>query len=68
MCARLMRYYFFHSSSLEESSLCIVEPKAIPSPTLSINNPRIIPKITAIVQTLYITRFMLVENHKINQT
>ena len=44
----------FHFSSLEESSLCIVEPeaapndipKAIPSPTLSITAPRIIPKTT----------------------
>ncbi len=39
-----------HFSSFEESSLCIVEPKAapiaIPSPKLSINAPRIIPKTT----------------------
>ena len=42
------------TSSLEESSLCIVElkaahnviPKAKPSPTLSITAPRIIPKTT----------------------
>ena len=44
----------FHFSSLEKSSLCIVEPKAapiaipkaIPSPKLSITAPRIIPKTT----------------------
>ena len=47
-------YWSYSSSSLEESSLCIVEPKAtpnvipkaIPSPTLSITAPRIIPKTT----------------------
>jgi len=45
---------FFHFSSLEEYSLCIVEPKAapnaipnaIPSPTLPITAPKIIPKTT----------------------